>query len=629
MKTPPASTRAAHALRVAFLVLFAFAAPLQAQIKARLSSTTCPVGGEVSLFYDFSSKLSADPEMPSIEVDGLRIMREKRSVSGRVVNNAHRFTYVVSPERPGTFRIPPLELRVGGKTLRAPALELKATPDPGAPRSGLPPGQEPPPFYPFNRPSATPPAPRPSPAGTVSPVPAPSAPPRVKAPAPPPPASEGRRAAFARMEIRAERAYVGEVVPVTLRYYLRTDLVFDGPLTQPYIAGDGFAALPLREVAPQAKPETVDGTAYNVISFRTAIIPARTGTINIPDAVLKGRQLVNHGWVQQPAGLPAPGGGELRDFEVAAPGRTLEAHEIPAAGRPAGFTGGIGEFSVAARAAEPSRSRAGEPVKWRLSVTGRGNFSALRAPLPDRTPGWRVYDPGEIFTEGAEVDGGTKTFEFTLVARRDETATPGAGMSYFNPRTGTYESLRFDPVPVESTGPDEGAGFLAVEQPVQPTPAVSSSPLWHSTFLPALKSPWFRILQAVLSALLVLWLLAHALRKYREHRANDISIRLEAELRGAIEALREAGTEPGAFYNAAARVILARLAALQGKPAAPDEAGRLLVRLVGNMVRREELLAILSRSDELKYGTHEVRGLAPGERENATKLLEDFCASRN
>ncbi len=629
MKTVPASERAAHALRVALLVLFVSVAPLHAQIKACLSAPTCPVGGEVSLFYDFSCKPSAKPEMPPVEVDGLRIMRDRRSVKGRVINNAHRFTYVVSPERPGTFRIPQLELRVGGKTLRAPPLELKATPDPGAPRPGLVPGQEPPPFYPFNRPSSTPPAPRPSPARTISPVPAPSAPPRVEAPAPPPPASEGGRAAFARMEIRAERAYVGETVPVTLRYYLRTDLVFDGPLTQPYIAGDGFAALPLREVASQAKPETVDGTAYNVITFRTAVIPARTGTIKIPDAVLKGRQLVNRGWVQQPAGLPAPGGGELRDFEVTARGRTLEAREIPVAGRPAGFTGGIGEFSVAARTAEPSRSRAGEPVKWRLSVTGRGNFSALRAPVPDRTPGWRVYEPGEIFTEGAEVDGGTKTFEFSLVARQNETATPGAAMSYFNPRTATYEALRFDPVPVAAEGPDEGNGFLAVEQPAPPMRAATSAPLWHSTFLPALKSPWFRVLQAVLSALLLLWLLAHAVRKYRQRRATDISARLEAELRGAVEALREAPQAPAAFYNAAAKVILARLATLQGKPAAPDEAGRLLVRFVGNMVRREKLLAILSRSDELNYGTHEGRGFAPGERENTTKLLEDFCASRN
>ncbi len=626
MKTAPASERAAHALRFALLVLFVSAVPLHAQIKARLSAPTCPVGGEVSLVYEFSSKVSAEPEMPEIGVDGLRIMHDRRSVKDRLVKNTHRFTYVVSPERPGTFRIPPLELRVGKRTLQAPALELKATPDPGAPRSGLAPGQEPPPFYPFDKPSATPPAPRPTPAPPVVPLAAPASPPRTGTPAAKP---AGTRAAFARMEIRANRAYIGEVVPVTLLYYLRTDLVFEGPLTQPYIAGDGFAALPLREVAPPRSPETVDGASYNVIVFRTAVIPARTGTIKIPDAVLKGRQLVNRGWVQQPAGLSAPGGGELRDFEVAAPGRTLEAREIPAAGRPAGFTGGIGEFCVAARAAEPSRSRAGEPVKWRLSVTGRGNFSALRAPVPDRTPDWRVYEPGEIFTDGAEVDGGTKTFEFSLVARQNETATPGAGMSYFNPRTETYEALRFDPVPVAAEGPDEGTGFLAVEQPAPPMRAATSAPLWHSTFLPALKSPWFRILQAVLSALLLLWLLVHAVRKYRQRRATDISARLEAELRSAVGALREAGPAPAAFYNAAAKVILARLATLQGKPAAPDEAGRLLVRFVGNMVRREELLAILSRSDELNYGTQEGRGFAPGERENTTKLLEDFCASRN
>lgn len=613
-----------RAWRLAVLVMFVMAGPLSAQIKARLSSPSCRVGDQVTLVYEFSSAKSAAPAMPSIEVDGLDITLEKRRLQDWVVKNTHRFTYNVSAERPGVFRIPGLEVRVGEKKLRAPAVELKVTPDPGAPGPELVPGQEPPPFYPFNKPVSMPPAPQRIPAPGAEPASSPGASPQVPAPS----KTAESRAAFARMEIGADRAYVGEVLPVTLRYYLRTDLVFEGPLTQPYIAGDGFAALPLREVAPPRAPEVVDGVAYNVIVFRTAVIPARTGTIKISDAVMKGRQLVGRGWVRQPAGLPSPGGGELRDFQVAASGRAIEAGEIPQAGRPADFTGGIGDFSVASRAVEPLQVRAGEPVKLRLAVGGRGNFAALRPPLPDRTPGWRVYEPDEIFVEGAEVDGGTKTFEFTLVARQDETATPGAGLSYFNPRTGKYEALRFEPVAVAAQGPDEGEGFLAVEQTLPAAQAPPTVRLWHSTFLPALKSPWFRILQIALSCLLVIWIVLHVACKYRERRANDISARLEDALRQALEVLDGAPADPAAFYDAAANVVLARLGSLQGKPAAADDAGRLLNRLVGNLVRREELLAVLSRSDELKYGAGNSQKLAPGEREKVTSVLEDFCGTR-
>lgn len=623
MRTDPGCT--ARTCHLAILVMFAAAGPLSAQVKARLSSPSCSVGDQVTLVYDFSSAKSAAPDLPEIDVDGLDINLEKRRLQDWGVKHSHRLTYIVSPERPGVFRIPALELRVGDRKLRAPAVELKVVPGPGAPVPKHAPGREPPPFYPFNKPAATPPAARPTDVLGAESAPAPATKPRVPVPSRP----AESRAAFARMESVSDRAYVGELVPVTLRYYLRSDLVFEGPLTQPYIAGDGFAALPLREVAPPRAPETVDGAAYNVIVFRTAVIPARAGTIKIPDAVMKGRQLVGRGWVQQPAGLPSPGGGELRDFEVAAPGRTIEAREIPQAGRPADFTGGIGDFSAASRAVEPLQVRAGEPVKLRLVIGGRGNFGALRAPVPDRTPGWRVYEPDEIFVEGAEVDGGTKTFEYRLVARQDETGTPGAGLSYFNPRTGNYESLRFEPVPVAAQGPDDGEGFLAVEQSVPPAQAPPTALLWHSTFLPALKSPWFRMLQVALFSLLVIWILLQALRKYRERRANDISARLNADLRHALDALHKAPSNPAAFYTAAARVILARLGSLQGKPAPADDAGRLLNRLVGNLARREELLAVLSRSDELKYGAGDEEKLTSVEREKVTAALENFCGMRN
>ena len=427
------------------------------------------------------------------------------------------------------------------------------------------------------------------------------------------------------MEVAAGKAYVGEVVPLTLRYFLRADLVFDGPLQQPYIAGDGFTVLPLREMTPAAVVQSIKNVDYNVIVFRTAVVPARAGTITIPPAVMKGRLLVGRGWTRQPAGLPAPAGGELKDFEVAAPGRQFEVRDVPLAGRPDTFTGAVGDFSAVAPSVHPPRVGPGEPVTLQLAVTGSGNFAAMQAPVLNRLQSWRDYQPEITMAAGSEPGSGTKTFKFTLIARQDENASPGAALSYFDPKQEKYVTLRFDPVPLTAEGPLEGKDFVAVMQPEKQVQQVAP---WHRRLLSAVRSPWFYSFEAVLLVMFAAWVLLRALRKRRVRLANDASARLEADLRTAWTSLRGAGADPAAFYVAAAKVLMARLAVLQRKPAAAADAGKLLARLVNNMVRREELLAILSRRDELNYGTHEGGPLAPAERDQVTARLEEFCGFR-
>ncbi len=635
MNMPPRSAQSVRSWSVAVIVVLVCGCAVHAgPVKPLLSRDACRAGEEVELTYDFTLATVKEPDMPgTIEVDGLRFTLDRKRSSDWGLVRQYKYVYTATAERPGDFKIPALEVRAGKTRLETRGIRLKVDADPGK----IPPAPaadgERPPFYPFNKPAGMP-SPRPDPADVAVAPSVPGAAPRAKplpslppaTPAPRPPAPGGR-SAFAEMEIATAKAFVGEVVPLTLRYYLRADMVFDGPLQQPYIAGDGFAALPLREATPAAAVQTLKGADYNVIVFRTAIVPARAGAITIPPAVMKGRLLVGRGWTQQPAGLPAPAGGELKDFEVAAPGRHIEARDLPLAGRPDTFTGAVGDFSAAAPSVHPPRVGPGEPVALQLSVSGSGNFAAMQPPVLNRLRSWRDYKPEVSMAESGGPGGGTKTFKFTLIARQDEQTSPGAELSYFDPRQEKYITLRFDPVPLTAEGPLEGKDFVAVTQPEKQ----AEQPLsWRHGFLSVVRSPWFYVLQALLLALIVAWVLLLAARKRRMRLAGDTNLRLEADLRAAWVSLRAAaGAEPAAFYAAGANVLMARLALMQGKPAAAADADRLLCRLVGNMVRREELLALLSRSDELNYGEHEGGSLAPAERDKVNALLEEFCGPRS
>ncbi len=619
----PARPRLAAALVFALSSATLAAAP----VSPKLSADTFRAGEGFEIVYDFTSVVAKEPAMPrTIAADGLRITLDRKKSSDWVLLRQYKYVYTVTAERPGEFRIPALKVRAGKGTVETRGVGLKVEPGPGKPWPPDVPAGEPPPFYPFNKPAKLP-LPAPVPSGfTAQPAP-PGAAPRAKPqapvpalPAPPPARAAENRSAFGEMEVGQAKAFVGEVVPVTLRYYLRADLVFDGPLQQPYIAGDGFAALPLREVTPPQPVKTLHGADYNVIEFRTAVVPARAGGITVPPAVMKGRMLVGRGWTQQPGGLPAPAGGELKDFEVSAPGRQIGARDVPLAGRPDTFTGAVGEFAAAAPAAHPPRVGPGEPAKLKLAVSGHGNFAAMQPPLLNRLHSWRDYKPEVTMADTAEPGSGTKTFEFTLMARQDENATPGAALSFFDPKQERYVTLRFDPVPMTAEAPLEGKDFVAVTQP-EPAP----TPVRLRGATPILRSPWFYAMQAVLIVVFAAWALTVAVRRRMARRADDAAARLAADLRAAVAALRDAGQSPAEFYAAAARAVMARLAISQGKPAAATDAASLLARAVDDPARRERLLAVLSRNDELNYGAHESAALAPGERESVSALVGEFC----
>jgi len=64
---------------------------------------------------------------------------------------------------------------------------------------------------------------------------------------------------------------------------------------------------------------------------------------------------------------------------------TIHVHALPTEGRPAHFTGAIGQFKVTGDA-QPGSVAIGEPVTLRFTVSGAGNFGYVRCPRSPMTP---------------------------------------------------------------------------------------------------------------------------------------------------------------------------------------------------------------------------------------------------
>ncbi len=363
----------------------------------------------------------------TIDVDGLSIVQRGRSTQVQMNNlqfsTSVVFTYQVVAQREGGFEIPAIELDVDGRTMSTSALTLDVTGG-RAPqtRRAIPvvPGQ-------------------PGGGGAQPPVADPGRP------------DPDARLAYAEMVIPRESVFVGEMVPVEIRFYFNKNYGFRLLQEQPTFSGEGFTVEDL--TAPKRGEQVVGGTAYHVFSFQSAITPVKSGELEIPAVSMAAV-------VQVPSQAPRGfddlfsqffGNSMMSDSEqiaVTSDPMKVEVRPLPKSGKPEGFTGAIGDFAMTVDAA-PKATAPGDPVTLEVKVNGRGNFSAMGEPRLVGAEGWKLYPPTDQFDAADSVGfGGVKTYDFMMIAKARQTATPGVEFSYFDPTKEEYVTLAGDPVAV-------------------------------------------------------------------------------------------------------------------------------------------------------------------------------------
>lgn len=615
----------ASRLLAAAALFLLVAGTVRSQVTTSLSSQTGQVGVPLQLQYQFIN-VGKPADMPrSIMVDGLDIRLTGTSRRVEMVNlqstSIFIYAYTIMPNRPGNFTIPGFAVQVDGRQVRTQAASLRVA----GPGGGMPP----------------PPGPgvqRPMPQQTL-PL---SRPPSGQSSARTPPRTgNGEPAPYYGEIVMGEKktAYVGEVVPVELRFYFRADCQFDN-LQRPTFGGDGFTAAPLSE--PEQTEQYIDDVPYNIVTFRSAITPAKSGPLEIPPARMEGRMVAPGG----PAGLdpffdqffqnfPMPGIGRAENIQATTSERQLDVQPLPKEDRPDNFSGAVGQFTMEA-SADPTQAGAGEPVTLALTIEGRGNFDAMGPPTLIGAEGWRSYAPKESFDGNDAIGfGGTKTFEVSMVAREDRSATPGAEFSYFDPLKKKYVTLKTEPVAVTAAGSASAAASTAAagaDREDAASPAVASNDIAAPAtalssrgpdFRPWITSDWFHLLNfAVLAAVIIS--IPYLLWMRRRAKKDARTVELEFSLRAAQAAWQKA-TDPREFYAAAGQFMVARLALWDDTPATLVDPAEALRRRIADPAERRELQSVLAKRDELHYGRASGGALDPEERRRVTDLLEKFA----
>ena len=591
-------------------------------VTAVLGSSQATVGETVELQIKVTGPGDARPP-EEISIDGLEIHSTGTSRQFEIHNFATSssvtYNYTILPLRAGRFTIPPQIIRAGRQVLKTPELMLNVADTAGQATSSRP-GRA------NQRQSTT--------AGDL---------------------------VFAELIVPKKTAYVGEIVPVQIR--MGFDARIHPRLVEPpEIAGQGFTAQKLQQSSQNL--ETINGKPFDVVTFKTAITAARAGKFEIGPVKAKAQVVVprrrSAPRSRSPFDLfdqddpfsdpffsnPFAQFGERRDISISSDPVGLEVKPLPP-NAPPSFSGAIGSFTMTTDA-KPKSVQVGDPITVTTTISGRGNFDRVNAPLLEDERGWHKYPPSSKFKQDDEVGiSGTKTFEIVVSPNENKQSLPPLAFSYFDPAKEQYVTLHSEPTAITVQG-GATAPNVAVQQPSSspvtaprgrpPVPNATkpqdilyqlTEPSRTAEFKPLYARRGFWAAQSLPFAALLFF----AGWKIRRARLDDREARrisaLQHEAAQLMHKLRHDDASPREYYSEASRIVRLKAALASGNRGIDPnvvDAEKAADTFKLDTEARDRLRRLFEQNDEWQYsGTHNGPGrISPENRRDVLELIENL-----
>ena len=418
-----------------FSISVAQAVAPQPQFNVQVDRNRISLDDTIALKLVVSSESSNRLGTPEFDAPDFDVVNEFSSVSiqsqydptrgGFSTENRQQITKVMRPRKAGNLKISGIRLSVNGRYMTAPDIIVQVAssgqPSPQAPRQrGL----------------------------TVDSL--------------DPPPTRGRQA-FVRAEVDKPRLYKGEQVIVS--YYLYHQVKIFNVQVDKYPVLNGFLRedLDIPVVGQRLLSErvTLNGIPYErTLLAQYAAYALQEGTLSVDSMALKYNYYAMprdsdgddplFGFFQQ----MTPRVGSAQSEQV-----RIEVADLPAAGRPQTFGGGVGDFNVVS-AVNKYEVRANEAVTLTVKVEGKGNTAAIHEPKAQWPDSVELYDSkGRASPSRGGV--GEKVFEFLLIPRTPgKVERPPLEFGFFDPKKKEYYTKSTQPVTLTVLDPAPGTTLV-------------------------------------------------------------------------------------------------------------------------------------------------------------------------
>jgi hypothetical protein len=380
-----------------FFSLPAFAQ--QKEIDVTLDNTEISLGSSIRMdmvFYDAEGMPA--PTIPGI--DGLKIsyLRSTDAISriGSRTMRGKRHTYIIIPERPGTFKIGPLSFMYDDVEYKLKKIDILIT-------SGS------------------------------------SRPADYRAETESEEEFRAKENAFLIIASDKDTIYVNEIFQIAAALYYKDLQITD--IEYPSVSHEGFSMGQFK--APQASRKQIKGYDYRIITFTNSAFAIRPGDLKLGPAKISCS--VYMPGTAGPSSAKSDGIQKNRPLGLESTARNITVLPLPHTDKPESFRGAVGDFQFSLDVQPKGYIKTGEAVTILTTVSGKGNFAAVSAPVIKENKDFIFYSPSiENETDAY------KSFKQVIIPKSSFVKEiPQIEFSFFNPKTAEYIELNRGPIPIQ------------------------------------------------------------------------------------------------------------------------------------------------------------------------------------
>jgi len=261
---------------------------------------------------------------------------------------------------------------------------------------------------------------------------------------------------FLEAVVDKKNPYVNEQVTLTLKFYTAVQYYGSPELSESTTTG--FWTELLGNKAPYH--QKINNRTYKVIERKYALFPTQTGELTIGRATIRFTIARKDRSFRDPFNVFGDFFGSGQEVSVSSRPLTIDVRPLPQQGRPADFTGTIGNFRINA-IADKTQVEVNQPVTVTIKISGSGNIKSVAEPIIPELDDFRVYraSSSENVSKLHDKLGGTKIFEEVFIPRRPgKLEIPALSFNYFDPERSKYRTLTTRPILVSVIKPE---GYVA------------------------------------------------------------------------------------------------------------------------------------------------------------------------
>jgi hypothetical protein len=251
-----------------------------------------------------------------------------------------------------------------------------------------------------------------------------------------------------RVRLDSQQVYIGQTAPLDVVVLARPSVPLK-QLVAPNCEADGLGYKCLQNVKSSAR--IINGETVNVHSFEGAISPTKVGKLTFGPCIIRAGIAVPRknrgGWPFGDSMFDEMMGRvELREQPVTLPEVPLEVLPLPEEGKPADFTGAVGQWNLEVTA-KPTEVAVGDPITLTIKITGSGNIDTVATPQLKGLEDFKTYDPTSKTTKNELSTTGERVFQQVLVPKStDVKQLPEIRLSYFDPVAKAYKTATQGPI---------------------------------------------------------------------------------------------------------------------------------------------------------------------------------------